>query len=198
MSEPSAFRLALALVALAFVLLWLWTFWRGGRGRGALWTRSEGLLTGISLRLLLALSLGAIFLEIARPALLAWARLPLPAWLRWTGLPLALVCLALFLRAQRALDRHFRASLGLGAEHRLIVHGPYARVRHPMYVAFTGIFLACFLLSANGLIGITGLGAEALNLLLRAPREEKMMAARFGGEYESYRRRTGRFLPRRP
>ena len=99
--------------------------------------------------------------------------------------------------AQNSLGRNFFASLSLSADHELITRGPYRWVRHPMYLCFMGIFFACFLLSANWFIGATGMLAELVIMLWRTPREERMMAERFGEEYELYRKRTGRFFTRR-
>ena len=64
------------------------------------------------------------------------AQLPLPAIVRWLGLPFAVLGVALLRATHHALGRNWSGKLEIAAEHRLIVAGPYRRVRHPMYTAF--------------------------------------------------------------
>ncbi len=82
------------------------------------------------------------------------------------------------------------------AEHQLIEEGPYRRVRHPMYTAFILLGLGFFLLSWNWLIGGAWLAPSVLVITRRIPQEEAMMAEQFGEDYEEYKARTGRFLPK--
>ncbi|MDR1741019.1 MAG: isoprenylcysteine carboxylmethyltransferase family protein [Synergistaceae bacterium] len=83
----------------------------------------------------------------------------------------------------------------VGAE-RLATWGPYAIVRNPLY-------------DGNFLIGFGwGMMAGVVPLLLFfivfillytvliVPHEEAFLAGKFGAEYEDYRRRAGRFLPK--
>ena len=54
--------------------------------------------------------------------------------------------------------------------------------------------LAFFLLSANWVIGIAGLGTSIL-AVARVGEEEALMIEEFGDQYEAYMERTGRFVP---
>ena len=63
---------------------------------------------------------------------------------------------------------------------------------------YTVIFLqqlASFLLSANWVIGIAGLGISSL-CVARLGKEEALMVDELGDQYRAYMERTGRFLPR--
>jgi protein-S-isoprenylcysteine O-methyltransferase Ste14 len=51
------------------------------------------------------------------------------------------------------------------------------------------------LLTANWSIGVTSLLVMLL-LAVRTPKEEQMLAERFGDEYRAYMATTGRFVPR--
>src|SRR5512136_2453110 len=59
----------------------------------------------------------------------------LPAWLRWTGFGLGVISLLFWTWTQFALDTHWSAQLQLRKEHQLVISGPYAHIRHPLYAA---------------------------------------------------------------
>jgi protein-S-isoprenylcysteine O-methyltransferase Ste14 len=125
----------------------------------------------------------------------AESSLPLPAPARLLGVALSVASLIYLVRVHRALGRHWSASLRLRDDHRLVMTGPYARVRHPMYTALIGNMLGLCLLSSN-LVVILPRAAQILMLLIRMGKEESMMLSRFGEEYRAYMARTGRLLPR--
>jgi protein-S-isoprenylcysteine O-methyltransferase Ste14 len=76
---------------------------------------------------------------------------------------------------------------------RLLVGGPYAFSRHPMYVGWTLIYLGVSLITASA--GCVLL-LPALIALVRtkAVREERRMEGRFGAAYLLYRSRVRRYL----
>lgn len=76
---------------------------------------------------------------------------------------------------------------------RLVTHGIYARVRHPMYGAVLLVMLALVALDARAW-RIGAWIALAAVLLAKAAREERLLLARFP-EYADYRERTHRLIP---
>ena len=110
------------------------------------------------------------------------------------GMGLGIGTLPLFVWTHEALGKNWSADLVIKEEHALVTGGPYRWVRHPMYTAFFGSSLAYFLLSANWVIGLTGLGTSVL-FAARVDKEEALMIEEFGDEYQAYMQRTGRFLP---
>jgi protein-S-isoprenylcysteine O-methyltransferase Ste14 len=105
--------------------------------------------------------------------------------------------LALALWGRLTLGRQYFVSSSLGAQlfagHRLITSGPYALVRHPMYlgIILTGIGgLLLYRTWTFALILLTGLGT-----ILRARREEVVLAAEFGEEWREYCQKTPGWLP---
>lgn len=131
---------------------------------------------------------------IVAPPLMRWSSLPLPSSARWLGAAVGGASVALFYRAHDALGENWSGSLEIRHGHALITDGPYRWVRHPMYVAVCGWSLGSALLSANWLVGLTGLGAAAL-LASRIDEEEAMMLDAFGDEYRAYMASIPRFLP---
>jgi len=77
----------------------------------------------------------------------------------------------------------------------LVTHGPYRWVRHPFYVTAAILIFSVTLLTANWLIGLSGLTVMVL-LVVRTAKEEQMLTDRFGEEYRQYISKTGRFFPR--
>jgi len=77
----------------------------------------------------------------------------------------------------------------------LATTGPYARVRHPQYLAFLLIVLG-FLLQWPTLITLAMFPVLAFAYVHLARREECEAAAAFGAQWEAYARRTPGFIPR--
>ena len=105
--------------------------------------------------------------------------------------------LALYVWGRFAIGDMFGTSSTSGAElygdHRLVTRGPFARVRHPMYL---GSMLAIF----GGLLLYrtwTSVLLLVFTVLLpsRAHREEQVLAAEFGDAWDEYRRRVPGFFP---
>jgi protein-S-isoprenylcysteine O-methyltransferase Ste14 len=76
----------------------------------------------------------------------------------------------------------------------LATTGPYARIRHPQYVAFVLILLG-FLLQWPTLLTLLMFPILLIMYGRLAITEEAEMRAQFGEEFEQYARRTPRFIP---
>jgi protein-S-isoprenylcysteine O-methyltransferase Ste14 len=76
----------------------------------------------------------------------------------------------------------------------LATTGPYARIRHPQYVAFVLILLG-FLLQWPTLLTLLMFPVLLIMYGRLAVTEEVEMRARFGDAWESYTARTPRFIP---
>jgi len=79
--------------------------------------------------------------------------------------------------------------------HTLATAGPYARIRHPQYVAFVLILLG-FLLQWPTLLTLVMFPVLLVMYTRLAAMEEREMHAQFGAAYEEYAKRVPRFLPR--
>lgn len=77
----------------------------------------------------------------------------------------------------------------------LATAGPYARIRHPQYVAFVMILLG-FLLQWPTLLTLVMFPVLLLMYGRLAITEENEMRKQFGAEYDSYAQQTPRFIPR--
>ncbi len=78
----------------------------------------------------------------------------------------------------------------------LATTGPYARIRHPQYVAFVLVLLG-FLLQWPTLLTLLMFPILMVMYARLAVTEEGQMRARFGAEFDAYAARTPRFIPSR-
>jgi protein-S-isoprenylcysteine O-methyltransferase Ste14 len=117
---------------------------------------------------------------------------PLQAWL---GVAVLMAAHALFYRTHRDLGRAWSVTLAIRAQHCLVTHGVYARLRHPMYAAFWLWAASQALLLPNWIAGFSGLVGFGTLFFGRVGLEERMMLETFGAEYRDYMARTKRVVP---
>jgi protein-S-isoprenylcysteine O-methyltransferase Ste14 len=113
---------------------------------------------------------------------------------RYLGLLLSGVGVTVRVAALRALGEHFSAYVTLQPNHRLVQQGIYRRIRHPLYLSLllapTGIALvfASYLALPIFILAV-------VFVLDRIRKEEQLLAAHFGAEFEDYRRRVWKIVP---
>lgn len=117
--------------------------------------------------------------------------------LLFSGALLLLLGLSLVWWGRLALGKNYFASTGLGAQlfsgQALVTHGPYACLRHPMYLGYMLVGLGGLLVYWNWTFLLVALGF--VGLVRRARREEAVLAAEFGPLWEAYCQRVPAFLP---
>ncbi len=92
------------------------------------------------------------------------------------------------------LRQFYAERVELQPGHQLVCSGPYARVRHPLFLSY--FMLAFGVLLVNPALPTLAIVIYALWDFTRAARqEEQLLAANLPG-YAEYMARTGRFLPR--
>jgi protein-S-isoprenylcysteine O-methyltransferase Ste14 len=185
----------LAYITLAVVF---YGIWRGARRPGG---RTSGKAAGW-LRSVLFYSLASTcFLGIS---IFFWRPIPMQLSqgvrlaLLITGSVIYFPAMALILWGRLTLGKMYFVSTSFGAQlyadHRLVTRGPYALVRHPMYLGLVAAALGSLLLYHTW----TTLGYTifAPFVLMRARREEMALAAEFGDEWREYCKKVPAFLPR--
>ncbi len=119
--------------------------------------------------------------------------------LRLTGLPLIGAGVGLWFWSRRALGAMMglstAAAVQLQAAHRLIQAGPYAHVRHPMYLSYW-LLLAGLLIVYRTWTPLLLLALMLAAMVGRARREEEALAATFGEAWREYAARVPKFVPR--
>jgi protein-S-isoprenylcysteine O-methyltransferase Ste14 len=149
------------------------------------------------IRVALGIPLWAFLIDwLASTGWFPWAWVSLPTWARWSGVGFGVVVVGLMWWTMIALGSNYRGTMGLHPNHRLVTHGPYRFIRHPMNAVFPLVSIVLFLLSANWVLGAGALILTGTISIVRAPIEERQLIERFGEEYRAYMQRTGRFFPR--
>lgn len=194
MPNEVAFQIIVTLSMIAFLAIRLYYRLKTRTLRLELASSRDNKMMRRFLPILFILFLG-ILIWLLNPALMVWSALAWPAWVRWVGTVLVFVGLALLVWVHEALGANFSGNLEIREHHKLVTMGPYRWVRHPMYTAILLFVAGIALMTANWFIVLLPL-AFALFFVLRAPNEEKLMVEAFGNEYQDYKKRTGRFLPR--
>ncbi len=186
------------LLAYATLGIILFGIWRGTQ-------RQAGRVTGLNGTWLRSpwfyLASCALFFSVCY---FGWIPLPLTvspqtrAWMLVLGSLLYFPGMALVLWGRLALGKNYFVSTGFGAQlfegHQLVTSGPFAIMRHPMYA---GLMLAAFgalLIYATWTTLAFAIFAPLTSV--RARREEQVLAAEFGEQWQDYCRRIPMFVPR--
>ena len=114
--------------------------------------------------------------------------------IRWVAVGVAILLLAGTWMCWKKLGRAWRMGINPGESTELVVTGPYAIVRHPIYALAMLLAAAC-VVAVPGLAMVLAAGAHALLLYAEARREEQYLAMQLGPAYARYCAQVGRFVP---
>jgi len=154
-------------------------------------------------------ALGRILRVVWYPNVAAWAIIPLVyafrpfhtihaldiPYLDWAALGVAVVVMYLTLICWRKMGKDWRMGIDPNEKNTLIISGPYALVRHPIYALQCLLAVVSFLAVPNAWMLVVAL-LQIILLQWEARREEKHMLSVHGDTYGNYMRQVGRFIPR--
>jgi len=108
--------------------------------------------------------------------------------LTWLGIGIAIW-------ARYHLGQFWSGRVTLKQDHQLIRTGPYAHLRHPIY---TGLDLAAIgtALVLDRWRCVVGVVVIMIGFVIKAKREEALLAGQFGEAFQEHRKHTGFLLPR--
>jgi len=121
--------------------------------------------------------------------------LPGGALLRWAGVGITALGLAIRILAMSQLGARFSPLLAVQREHALETTGLYRRIRHPGYLGALLAALGAVMAFGSG-VGFVPFSIFLGLMVWRIRREEALLAARFGDSWTAYRARSGAFFPR--
>jgi protein-S-isoprenylcysteine O-methyltransferase Ste14 len=155
----------------------------------------EGTFMLIALRLAGLTFWLSVFAYMLNPDWMTWSRISLPGWARWLGVGLGVLGDILAWWVFTNLGNNVTPTVVTRQNARLVTSGPYRWVRHPLYLMGLISYIGFALLAENWFIALFTFLAFAL-LAIRARKEEARLIEKFGDEYRSYMKITGRFFPR--
>jgi protein-S-isoprenylcysteine O-methyltransferase Ste14 len=117
------------------------------------------------------------------------------AWIAW---PAALATAACFWASRicwKTMGKNWRMGIDPTEQNALVLGGPYAYVRHPIYALSQAMMLATAIALPSPLMIAAGL-THVLLLQWEARREEGHLRGVHGSRYADYCQVAGRFIPR--
>lgn len=112
----------------------------------------------------------------------------------WMSAGVGVIALAATMVCWKKMGKDWRMGINPDEKTHLIVSGPYAYVRHPIYALSSVLMLATVAAIPSPLMLVVGLSHLSL-LQWEARREEQYLVRHHGEAYADYRRRVGRFVP---
>jgi protein-S-isoprenylcysteine O-methyltransferase Ste14 len=148
------------------------------------------MLFSVELNLLLLWTLTMVFLQrdaAIAPPTLATTTATVGVVLAWLGAGLAVW-------ARLALGVWFSGTFGIKPEHALVTTGPYAIVRHPMYLGLL-LLLGGMAVAYNSAVSLGFVLLLIVPFAMHTVIEEQMFRAHFGEAWAVYASRVPRLLP---
>ena len=195
MNHDQALRDVLLVVFLVVLPIGIYHRLKSQATRESLDRRQEGLFILATLRPIAAVFWIGVIAWMVDPGWMEWSSVSLPVWLRWTGVGVVVIACGLLVWTFRSLGGNLTDTVVTRQAHTLVMQGPYAWIRHPLYDAAALLTAAVSLIAANWFLFVIGVVLFFL-LMIRTRTEEENLVIRFGDGYRTYMDRTGRFLPR--
>jgi protein-S-isoprenylcysteine O-methyltransferase Ste14 len=189
------FRASLAVVSVLLALIRFYYGWQAAGSGAKILYRRAGKVRTILVWMLGILAASASVLWVIAPGWMAWAAIPLPMVLRWSGITVGAITVLLFFWVHRTLGENWAMPGEIKERQTLMTTGAYRWVRHPMYTTLFVWALAYFLMSANVFIGLAWLGLGIVAAAMVGD-EEAALLETFGEIYQTYLQEVGRFWPR--
>ena len=105
-------------------------------------------------------------------------------------------CLYLFAASSSALGRNWSLEARMRTDHQLIRTGPYARVRHPIYLGMLLFLLGLAVALGHWLQLILAAPLFLVGTVIRTRLEDRLLDAQFGQEFRDYAQSTPALIPR--
>ncbi len=107
---------------------------------------------------------------------------------------LTFIGLLIMLWARKTLDKNWSADIVLKENHDLIISGPYAFVRHPIYAGLSLMVLGV-VIYVNTLAFTIFFIIFFFGAYYKAKKEEKLLISHFGEQYVTYKKRVKTLVP---
>lgn len=116
------------------------------------------------------------------------------SWVYIVGLFIVIVSLFFADCSRRILAYNWSSAVQLVENQKLVTHGPYKFIRHPIYTGVTCAFFGTFLAQGT-LASLIALVCMVVKYALKIKKEEHFLQALFGPQYALYKNKTWAMLP---
>lgn len=198
-----AYRLAVLVIGLVIGAYWLRVLRMARKARKKTGRAANFLPPEAVGRVLRLIWIPVVVIWIAHPFLTAATRSaptvlrPIYAspWIAWPAAISAGLCLWASRVCWKTMGKNWRMGIDPNEQNPLIVAGPYAYVRHPIYALSQAMMVVTVLAIPSPLMIVVGLMHVVL-LQWEARREEGHLRGVHGVRYAQYCEGVGRFIPR--
>lgn len=104
--------------------------------------------------------------------------------------------IGLFAASSRALGKNWSIVARTRSDHELVRNGPYARVRHPIYLGMLLFLFALSVALGHWMQLLVALPTFLLGTAIRTRIEDGLLERSFGDAFRDYRRSTPAIIPR--
>lgn len=167
--------------------------------------------TGRAANLIPTEPLGRLLRVVWFPTVFAWIAIPLVTFFRhrlppalrplydspvvaWSALAVACAAFVATLVCWKRMGKSWRMGIDPGEKTQLVITGPYAFVRHPIYALSCLLMLCTVAIVPSPVMVVVGV-THVLLLMWESRREEAYLISIHGDLYQNYATRVGRFVP---
>jgi len=181
------------------ILEWMWiafgVYWLIAARRVKAARTTESPLYRVFRLLVLVITFTLLFAKWTAVGFLGRHFFPQTQLLAYIGFASALAGMAIAVWARMSLGHYWSDKIVLKVDHQLVRSGPYARMRHPIY---SGVLLG---VAGSALVvdewrGVLAFLLLLTNYLIKAKREDEILAEAFGKDFADHKKRAGFLLPR--
>ena len=121
----------------------------------------------------------------------------LPPWVRWLGVGIAAVGVAMFITAVVTMRDSWRAGVSKSEKTELVTSGIFSISRNPAFLGFDLVYLGILLMFFNWVLFTVSVFAVLMFHLQIVNVEEDFLLESFGENYLNYRKKVNRYLGRK-
>jgi len=104
--------------------------------------------------------------------------------------------IALFAASSRELGRNWSLVARMRSDHELVRTGPYARVKHPIYLGMLLFLLALAVALGHYVQLVIAIPLFLIGTAIRTRIEDRLLEQQFGETFRDYRRSTPALIPK--
>jgi protein-S-isoprenylcysteine O-methyltransferase Ste14 len=156
--------------------------------------KRQNILKDIPYALLMGLSVWLLIEGVAGKGILIANILPHSTLITFLGVAITFAGMVLTVWARFTLGGNWSASVVVKKKHELVIKGPYAFIRHPIYAGMLTMFIGTAI-AAGHLASFLAVPILFLSCWIKLRQEESLMVQEFGAKYTDYQKKVKALIP---